>query len=593
MAETSPSSRERALRASAGFALGAQEPYATRTMSTSPVPSGSDRASLRGAAALVRSELGPLLGIALVLVPLGAGLSACLVGIPLLVYALGLLLRTLLRGAARMHGGTQPVESRWIGVLALAGLGLVVAVMVTAGAVTGELLAGAEASVQWGGGLVVAALAAVVLGAALGPCAFAPLLVAEGVAVSAALARSFEVAAALGPRRAARVGAVASAAIAVPLTVSAALFVEPEGDSEALVRLLVSLPFGLMVAPTLAGAWLTAVYVEARSRAVETSLDAAPARLLALRLTLVPSVALLLVALGAAALTPTSLGELPSRESNVRGWHGVGLERAPFTKPLPGGRAFARTFDRGVSIEAYDGGGAGRVSAGFETDVSALYFLPGPRPGTHRLVLTDGNEWGFTVVDEDGVRLDDGLGERVLGRLAGLDRGALGLGLALVLLLSARLGAELGRARTLAAPELRDGQVISSRLAALEGTLRLGDGSRLEVRGGRALVEGDAWVEAEGGALRFRIPPGRSVPWLGGAAPRAGAAILLVSRFGAVTRGLREAATPWPSDGRLALGRRVDATSALVERASRVASWTAVPAMLALTFAAVRLLAAL
>jgi hypothetical protein len=539
-----------------------------------------------------------------VLVPLGTAMTTCVVGVPILAYALGSLTRCLLRGARRVHGVEGPVadEPRWVGAAALFALVLVLAAMGVGASAASVLLAAHTPSVQLAGALTVGVATAVALGAALGPGAFVPLALADrGTSVGSALALSFELAARLGTRRAIVLGAGAAACIAVPVALACVVLLDPLDEHGVVVSVVLALPLGLAVGPSLAGALLADAYVDASARARREPVEA-PAHLRTLALLVVPAFALLGGALAVAALTPTRMRELPPEPSSLRSWRAEGPRPAPVTRPLPGGRAYVRTTERGVVLEAHDGGGAGAVSAGFDTSESIVSVRDGARYGgpedTHAVVITDGTRWAVTIVDSDGVRLDDGLGARVLARLGTSGALALVLALALLLALAARWIAAVGEARALDVPELREAGRTRG-LAALEGTLRLDGASTLSVErtGGRFRVERDAFVEAEAGALRFRVPAGRELGWLGAAPPEPlvdGARVLLVSRFEAgAARGLREGARPWPDDGRLALGSRADATRALVERATRIAAWASVPALLGLAFAAAHLLASL
>src|SRR5690606_16012275 len=88
-------------------------------------------------------------------------------------------------------------------------------------------------------------------------------------------------------------------------------------------------------------------------------------------------------------------------------------------------RALVRQTPDGVAIEARDGGGAGYVRAGFETGGLSIEdgrSFGGP-PGSlaviaiSRHAVSDMHERSYTIVDGDGVRLDDSLTDRVLGRL--------------------------------------------------------------------------------------------------------------------------------------------------------------------------------
>lgn len=182
--------------------------------------------------------------------------------------------------------------------------------------------------------------------------------------------------------------------------------------------------------------------------------------------------------------------------------------------------------------------------------------------------------------------------------------GALLSGIVLPLLALFRLGSELGRARVLEAPTLQGPSAgPSNSVKALSGTLRAPAGAVLRrrpaapflrllgLRGPTLSVDGEWWVEADGGTWRFRLRS--KVPVLGdvkAAVPDGD--VVLLSRFtDASPTGWRDAYCDWPSDGRLVLGTREDAARELARRATRRATLLAAPALVALVAAAGILLA--
>jgi hypothetical protein len=306
-----------------------------------------------------------------------------------------------------------------------------------------------------------------------------------------------------------------------------------------------------------------------RSAAPAPTVEArAPRRLRTLALVLVPLLLIPSAATIAAAFTPTPMR--PLGDPPVPG--GV-LERTSF----PGVQV--RKTAGGVSIEASDGGGAGAVRAGFDPRNTGLIVIDdGSRygvPGSWAVIVTDGDQGAYTIVNGDGVRLDDSLGERVLGRLGVMGGTALALGVVLLLVLAWRLGVSLGEARTLDAPDL-DAPGKGARKGLL-GTLSIAKSATL-TRARRSIrIAGEAWIDADG--LRIRLPEG-TIPALSelDRDPHQGQPIVLVSRFErALTANLREAAAQWPDDGLLVLGTREDAREALARRAATAAAWIALP----------------
>jgi hypothetical protein len=295
---------------------------------------------------------------------------------------------------------------------------------------------------------------------------------------------------------------------------------------------------------------------------------------------------------------------------------GFRVAAQPVALPVGDRSVSVRTTDDGVMVEAADGGGAGAIEAGFDTRQAALFVTPGgfrDPPGSFEIEVTDGERWAVTLVDADGVRLDDSLSDRVIDRLGAFGALAALLGFALLLILGFVTSAEVGAARTLEAPKLLDATDPSAPPSlgtkALSGVMRVAEGSRLFYRppnalrralgagtgGGILRVEGEAWIEADAGELRFRLPD-TDIP-VAGAAPGAeltGREIVILSRFSDVSpSGLRTSSTPLPSDAQIVMGDRADAAAALVDRAARRASWLAAPTLIALGLASVAIVVTL
>ncbi len=561
---------------------------------------------MKRALSLLWDRRGPVVGLAMVVIPFGLLTSGCLIGLPVLAYGLGRLAAVLVggaRGEEEAQGRLRP--SGALSILAIACL----AVAMVAGGSAAELVS----SSPW---VVVAGAfaSAVAVGAALSPFAFAPLVLADARGgVLASLSKSLELSARLGTRRQVALGALAAAVTSGALLAVVALFRAGVDDLSGAMRAaaILAAPIGIIPGPPIAAALLSRAYAEASGGEGEGARLPASRRLRALFTVAVPALMMVAGTLLVAAFTPTPMRPVAMEEPVRRGIHGEGITVEAQRRMLP--RAEVTTTGHGVIIAAADGGGAGEVDARFDTHQSALFVEDGTRyggaPGTFAVVVTDGDDWGLTLVNADGVRQDDSVAVRVLRRLGGLGSAALFVGLALLLLLAFKLGSELGEARALSAPDLHAERGRGT-LAALEGTLRLGEGA--EVRSLRGIrfrlvagsprlpsgavlsVQGEVWLEADGGALRFRVPEGW-VPVLGTVSGTisSGPAVLL-SRFSRVSpAGLREAGAAWPPDARLVIGRKGDAIEALVARASAGAAWLALPALVALVGAAARLLTAL
>ncbi|HJL15749.1 MAG TPA: hypothetical protein RMH99_08840 [Sandaracinaceae bacterium LLY-WYZ-13_1] len=549
-----------------------------------------------------REETSAFVGLCGVLLPVGLATTTCLFGIPIMVWALGHLSRSALRGAKAAHGDPEPVvgDGNWHpGALGYLGLASVVAGAVLLAMVVLHLL-GPDASdgVRMAAGLASVLVASMGIGAALAPLSLAPFVVADGVGgLLRPLSRSFELVSRRGPGSTALMGAMAGGAIGASLVLVVAVFGWTTPDVDAPSVAILAAPFGLVPGPALAWALLADAYVGVRGgvgregvRPVGEEPGAAAelrlsARLKALIGLLVPVATGLGVALAVAAVTPLPMRPLDSLPGADGGEQHVFAE--PTQRRLPGTSVTARTTDHGVVVEAEDGGGAGDVDAELDTAQSTLLVrraeaLGGPA-GAHAVVVVADEGQAVTFVDDDGVRLDDGLGARVLGRLGVVGIGALLLGLMSTLALVWIVASRLGQARALEAPALMEEREHDAGLKALSGILRVADGGAVRPRDGRLVVDGEAWVEADGGALRFRLPE-RPVSLVAGeGASRDGHTVTIVSRFDAVSpANLRQAWTPWPPDGRLVLGTRDDAARALVADAARTASVFAVPALLAL-----------
>jgi hypothetical protein len=132
----------------------------------------------------------------------------------------------------------------------------------------------------------------------------------------------------------------------------------------------------------------------------------------------------------------------------------------------------------GVVVEAPGGAGAGRIEAPFDGYLGSTRIEPGSRrggpPDSHAIVVEDlYHRLAITFLDGNGVRLDDGITERVVGRLGALGFALLAIAAVLFASLGFVLSRRIGAAASLEAPDLFGGSAPLRALKALEGTLSL------------------------------------------------------------------------------------------------------------------------
>ena len=234
-----------------------------------------------------------------------------------------------------------------------------------------------------------------------------------------------------------------------------------------------------------------------------------------------------------------------------------------------------------MEVRVADGGGVGRLRPPYP----AHWWLRAGRTSYQgreavAVVLLDGDHRAFvTYVDEDGVRLDDGLVERIGSRLGSNGVGLIVLALAFLGLGASRALRRRADARLLTLDAHTPARGAAGALA-LEGTLRVASGARVWVQGRSVVVEGDASLVGKDGEPRVRLPEG-AMELLGEApdrAPSDGDSACIVGDFESI-RGLdfRAGASPWPRGGRLLLGSRSTALAELGDDAARrAAPWLGV-----------------
>ncbi|MCC6874162.1 MAG: hypothetical protein IT378_07620 [Sandaracinaceae bacterium] len=506
------------------------------------------REEWRRARAALGEAPGALIALALVLLPIGLLLSAALVGLWVLAWGYGRACTVLLTGAT----GRPAVHRYRAGALVLFGSGLVAAPVLAARVI------GAEHGLLWR--LIAPPLAGALVGAVLAGWAFAPLCASEQT--PAGLVRSFELAVQGGFRNAlalaAGLGATAGALVVV---------------ASEIAGWWLGVPVIFIALPLLGGALVAGRYAVLGARAPSTEVRAS---LRASAVLLVPSLLAFGMAAASAALTPA-----PMRPGvATRGvWHDGGEQVW-----LQGTTVSARVVPGGVEVAAEDGGGAGLVPSDRPGTMVRAW-----REGDHFRIELGGDEVRYTLVDRDGVRLDDGLDRRVLERLGIAGQAACGWGALLLAVFALYAGVRIGRAQALDAPPLAGGAGAGP--WALEGVRRPGgQGPRVE---GRPLLLEDASFESA--SLRIRMPARARLLAGPEQVGRDNVPAVVVSRFEGVLRaGFRESASPpLPSDAWIVLGTLEQARAAMVGRAVRHAAWIALGAATAWIAGAVLLVASL
>ena len=543
---------------------------------------------------VLRHDGGRTLAISLVALPFGALSVWCLVGLPVLAFCFRALVVTHLEGAKAAAGDAVEISppSRGVGVYPL--FGLLAGVVAIGAGVSVSLLLAERAGVHgwpvaYGAGFALC----LAVGVVAAPLLFTPFCAADGARALAAPWRSFAIAGALGPRRTALLGATVGATLGLPALVLLYLFGAGRGAQLGAGAFLAA-PFAIMLTP-LVTARVAARYVEATRGGVTARSEIRP-RLRGTLALLLPVAVALLAALVVAVFTPTPMRPLSEGELQIAltGDHWSHDVTSIGGVSVPGTSLYMRTDYRTLHVVAYDGGGAGAVDMGFSpvrVTVMDAAVMDGPR-GAFAVVASHAPSTGaLTLIDADGVRLDDGLLDRTFGRLGAFSAGLLLLGLLGALGLLFVLGRELAEAHALDVPRLDDaaGRGV---LSGLEAPARLSDGATLEVSGGALHVDGDAWLEAD--AFRFRLPA--RVPLVGDPpeGPVTSPTLTLLSRFrGLGPASLREGPAPLPADARLVLGPLDAAAAHLAARATRHATYLAVPTFLCLAAPTVALLLAL
>ncbi len=220
----------------------------------------------------------------------------------------------------------------------------------------------------------------------------------------------------------------------------------------------------------------------------------------------------------------------------------------------------------GVMIEADDGGGVGRVEPTY--GVAESFRVRDLRDGGHRVVLKDGSSRWFVDIDDEGVRMDDGLGRR-FDHHVGLFGLLILMALVLGWLFCVLAAIKLARAVTLRAIKSSTDKVSADTRRVLEGTVRFGEGASVAVDDDQLRASGSVWIEGAG--LRVRIPDS-PVRVRGSGTLRDGDRVALVGTFDKLTSDShREASATWPHQAFLVVGGRDLAVKVAIRLASNVA----------------------
>lgn len=309
-------------------------------------------------------------------------------------------------------------------------------------------------------GLGAAVVSAMVLGAALASLLFAPIVAAAGApGFFAPFGRSFEVAAARGARPTLWLGLRVGTIFGVWFAAFGHLGYYLDGQGRIGPPVLLGL-FAVMTAAPRALALLANVWADLDEDA--TVAGASTGQLRGLAWMILPALLALGASFAVAAFVPIPLHRGESPAPQQRGFHPEVSGGYVQSGRLPGTSVRVRVLERGIAVEADDGGGAGELEVDFETSQGWLIVEQRTRQGRpvdeFRVAVSNGEQWASTIVDADGVRLDDSTTDRTFGRLGRLGSAGLAVAALCLLFLTFTVGVELGEARRLHAPALLEGE---------------------------------------------------------------------------------------------------------------------------------------
>jgi hypothetical protein len=532
--------------------------------------------------------------------------SACLFGLPVL----GLCARTLARTAVGAARGEAPAlghpSAAGGRTLPEAGATLVALLVALAAPALGALLAArglaalpADLTARgtlWAAAVAGASAVALALVVDRGLAIALGLLAAldRGLRLVPGFTRGAALASALPRGRlAARVGVVAVG----PALVTAAVWSLQDAPPG-----LVAVGAGIAVtaAFALAAAALGALYVEAEGELALRPRASAPTLPKVTRAFFAGAAGLALVSaalLGTLAAVPSPLAPSPALRGvgGTAGWTTLDLG-APAV--LPGTDVHLSAAEDGVVIWTSDGGGAGTVR-GVPWPMGVAY-----RPARcgddacFELVVGGSESAGRTLVDRDGVRRDDGLGDRVARRVSAASLVAVVVALVCFGIALTRASRGIAGIELLASPDDERRARDDGRPRVVEGRLVAPSPATLHLVGRDAVrVEGTVQVVCDRAGLRIGLPPDGEVRVLRGSAagPLAaeslvdGARVAVIAALPARGAGYREGAAPWPEGARLVPGGVDAARAALAAQVDRAVAPLALLTVAALLFVTVDL----
>lgn len=287
-----------------------------------------------------------------------------------------------------------------------------------------------------------------------------------------------------------------------------------------------------------------------------------------------------------AAMTPSPAFERLAPvgvEGCVPELHDVGPHRLTITMTMrareewPGSVEVADGFD----VRTADGGGAGVVTAAHPLGLPLLPHEICRAEGGYLLRFAALEIGADALVDEAGVRIDDGLSERLRARsysgpwLVALSLGALWI-------LSVVAHRRLRPLAGLAGIDAKDA------LHVVPGRLERGEGARIAT-GVNATIEGEVTFVSSAGDLRLRLPQRATLLGPDGELPPNELVRLCVPSAPA-TMGLRTGTQAWPEGAILLIGEAEPARAALLSGITRASAPWIVVATVALALAALELL---
>ncbi len=236
-----------------------------------------------------------------------------------------------------------------------------------------------------------------------------------------------------------------------------------------------------------------------------------------------------------------------------------------------------------VVVSVADGGGCGTIT-GFTSIASPLALVPTTFRGRTAFEVGRRGHGRVAFVDEDGVRLDDTIGDRLEQRVGPAILELLAIATLLIALLIVWLRSATRTATLLGSMPIAE--VPDAALVALTGRLRLGDGAKITpTTRGTSRVSGSVHFESPDGALLVQVDEGEHALGQARREVKDGAPAFVVAEASELRSGTHRSA----ARGRamlIGLGTIANARSAFLDRESRRLVWLGVPASLAMAAAA-------